>query len=820
MSPRLSKRQQREQEELLALASSKPSQVSPASPDLHESSAEDEVVPAKTGFAALFTPEDEPDVAESEEEETAMPTKSRKAKKKKKKVATTRDEVHPDPANPSAPRPQPGAQTKSTSKKGKGKEKKKDDTDDLDKALAELSIKYPDLQQVASSTTFDTRTTALSSLLSVSVSQLDAESELKKFFGSKAVSAAQSATSDPSPYKKRRGVQPQTQRSQLTRPQPSWAMIKQREGLSSRPLTEEEATRKASKGPAGFGKWWSVEYGKRYKGVTKTFMQAVMTGDPETLWGVLQRMPWHADTLLQLAEVYRHREEYSQAIDYVSRALYAYERAFLGSFSFTSGNNRLDFDRVENRPFFLAVHRQVIDLQRRGCPRTAFEHARLLLSLEPLTDPHGALLHLDYLSVKAGMGDWLLDVWKVYQGGSSDDCIDPSVLPGWTYARALLLKAKEKQKKDRGEEESTEALRQAILAFPSMVPLLADKCDISLSVEVRKHKAFRIHTDGSGLSPAESIIHLLSHLYAQRSSPLWKSSAQASWLSSTANALLSTLATQRTNPTRERFIRTFSSVALRHSIYRHVFVLEQTHAQPQNRTLTAFIPPDITQGGRHLACDPLPPQTALSTYDAAFFAGSEDALAAPGRPRRRTQAEERHLARLIPDAATRAQIIAFFEQNPGLGAQVPGGIVQFVQMMAEMPEDALEDLMMGAAAAEGGAGAGWGVQPGLAERGLMPGELPDEGIEIDVFWDVEEGEEDGEGVTGGDAVDETQHEQLTMQPNDDNDNDEDEDEEEDIAPMPIRVVRNLLNRLWGGGGGAQQESSGEEGSDRDRDGVD
>ncbi|KAF8429387.1 transcription factor 25, partial [Boletus edulis BED1] len=124
--------------------------------------------------------------------------------------------------------------------------------------------------------------------------------------------------------------------------------------------------------------------------------------DPETLWQVLQRMPWHADMLLQLAEVYRHREEYSQAVDYVSRALYAYERAFLGAFSFMNGNNRLDFDRVENRPFFLSIHRQVIDLQRRGCPRTAFEHARLLISLEPLSEPHGVYLHLDYLCVKAG----------------------------------------------------------------------------------------------------------------------------------------------------------------------------------------------------------------------------------------------------------------------------------------------------------------------------------------------------------------------------------------------------------------------------------
>lgn len=89
-------------------------------------------------------------------------------------------------------------------------------------------------------------------------------------------------------------------------------------------------------------------------------------------------MPWHADTLLQLSEVYRHREgqlwsfsftslslyllyisEYTPAVDFVDRALFAYERSFVGAFNFTSGLNRLDFDRVENRPFFMAIHRQV-----------------------------------------------------------------------------------------------------------------------------------------------------------------------------------------------------------------------------------------------------------------------------------------------------------------------------------------------------------------------------------------------------------------------------------------------------------------------------
>ncbi|KIJ58856.1 hypothetical protein HYDPIDRAFT_163022, partial [Hydnomerulius pinastri MD-312] len=719
MPPRLNKRQQREQEELLALADRKPS---PVSPNPHESSEEEVVAaPAKSGFAALFTPEDEPDVPETEEDDTAKPMKSRKAKKKKRKAASARDDSPADSPPPSKPavRAQPSALA---SKKGKGKDKKKDDLDDLDKALAELSVKYPDLQQLASGSSTDTRSTTLSALLSVSVNHLDAELELKKFFGSKAVSAAQSATASSPANKKRRGVQPQTQRSQLTRPQQSWGMIKQREGLSSRALTEEEVAKKVNKGPAGAGKWWTVEYSKRYKGVTKTFMQAVMTGDPETLWGVLQRMPWHADTLLQLAEVYRHREEYSSAIDYVSRALYAYERAFLGAFSFTSGTNRLDFDRVENRPFFLAVHRQVIDLQRRGCPRTAFEHARLLLSLDPLTDPHGVLLHLDYLSVKAGMGDWLLDVWNVYQGGKVEEtegCMDPSVLPGWAYARALLLRGKEKERRDRGEVKSTEALRQAILTFPSVIPLLADKCDISLPTEVRSHKAFRIRTDGSGLSQAESALHLLSHLYVQRSSPLWKSTPISTWLSRTTASLLPLLSTTSQSPTRTRFLKAFTSPTLLHSIYRHVLVLDATHAQPQNRTLTAFIPTSITLGGRtQLACDPLPPPTALSIYDATFFANSEDPFAPSTNPRRRrTQADERLLAQLIPDAATRNQIIAFFDQNPGIAAQVPGGVVEFVRMMGEMPEDALEDLMLGAAMMrEGGGGMGGiGVQPGLAD---------------------------------------------------------------------------------------------------------
>jgi len=86
------------------------------------------------------------------------------------------------------------------------------------------------------------------------------------------------------------------------------------------------------------------------------------------------------------------------------------------------------------------------DLQRRGCIRTAFEFGRFLYSLEPWTDPHGVLFHLDFVSIKSGMGQWLLDVYAEFSGARTEfeDHLNPSALPGWAYARALALFAREK----------------------------------------------------------------------------------------------------------------------------------------------------------------------------------------------------------------------------------------------------------------------------------------------------------------------------------------------------------------------------------------
>ncbi|KAK7053756.1 transcriptional repressor TCF25-domain-containing protein [Favolaschia claudopus] len=757
MPPRLNKRQQREVEELEALG--RPSAT-------HETSSDDEsnnIGNAKAqptrpsgGFAALFTPVEDGSDGSPDENLNATP----KSKKKKKKKAA----ANPDVSEP--PRTPPVAKNeKKAAKKAKARERKAD-KDEFDQALAELSIKYPELQNVVNSSGAESASSSssasLASLLSVSLANLDSEAEMRKFFGARVIQANKSAGGTPT----RRNQT--TQRSNLTRPPAVWFQTAPREGLSLAALSDEEVGAKYSRHAWDLGreeKWWTVEYSKKYKSVTLAFMNIVYSGDPNGFYSLLQKFPWHGDTLLQLAEVFRHREEYAQAVEYVDRSLFSYERAFFGAFNFTTGLNRLDFDRIENRPFFLAVHRQTTDLQRRGCVRTAFEFARLLLSLDPFNDPHGALLHLDFLAVKTNMTQWLLDMFDLYATRrnttqTKDARVDPSLLPGWSYSRALALRSIGKFK---DPDAGTAALIEAIRSFPSVVPLLADKLDISLPNTIRSHRDFKIETDGNYLRPPEAVLHLLSHLYAQRSSPIWKE--EASWFASTVTTEFSSLpASLPVSQRRQDFLSLYQNLNLRFSIYRHVTVLETTY-----RRLFSYIPQDVL-AVKSLQCDPLPPPTAVTLYDDAFFAGTQDLRTfMPTLTARQRAHQGRILAQLIPDAAMREHLQAFFDANPAVQERFPEGVVQFAEAAAQMDPEEVEALMLVALANADDANAGGG----------MPGN-----------WEPEGQNEEGAAVEEEEDADE---------------------EEEEIAPLPIRMLRNVIGRFWGGNAAAEDPSSDEDG---------
>lgn len=117
-------------------------------------------------------------------------------------------------------------------------------------------------------------------------------------------------------------------------------------------------------------------------------------------------------------------------------------------------------------------------LGRRGCWLTAFNFAKLLFSLDPLGDPHGAALWLDFLAVKSNNGEWLISMLE--QASSHQAAMAWHGYPGMAYAQALALRADENAKKHGDHSESDLALQEAIKKFPQVVLPLADKIGANL----------------------------------------------------------------------------------------------------------------------------------------------------------------------------------------------------------------------------------------------------------------------------------------------------------------------------------------------------
>jgi hypothetical protein len=313
-------------------------------------------------------------------------------------------------------------------------------------------------------------------------------------------------------------------------------------------------------------------------------------------------------------------------------------------------------------------------------------------------------------------------------------------------------------------------------------------------------------------------LHLLSHLYAQRSSPIWKE--EASWFESTVIAEFSSLpASLPVTNRRQDFLSLYENANLRYSVYRHVMVLETTY-----RRLFSYIPQEVLNV-KALQCDPLPPPTAVTSYDDAFFEGTEDLRTfMPAITTRQRAQQGRVLAQMIPDAGVREQLQvriaffagaafigsshsqAFFNAMPAVQARFPEGVVQFAEAAAQMDPEEFEALMLAAA---------MGNEDG-AERGGMPGEMP--GFP---HWEPEAQEPAREQEAVGEG---------------EGDNESSDDEEEEVVavsfslqllpfanvllqPLPLRVLRNVISRFWGGNADADDSSS-EDGDPLDTAGVD
>lgn len=332
---------------------------------------------------------------------TASNTKAKSTKKKKKKNKSGKDKA----SSPNKPSDH-GARA--------------DHQDEIDAALASLSMKSQDGSYAMTNVRQDDSKLDLCRLLAIESKHLNAMNEMKRLFGN-----IMTEDDTPSPDRRRgRGPQTLDLGSALTA---RYSPLSKGQGLSGLALRRnvfisgKEEWPKAPSGGLGMEieekdkdsiKHYRFVHNTAYQDVQQQFESCVESMDPQRMISMLQFNPYHISTLLQVSDIAKHQGDHSVSGDLLERALFSFGRSVQSSFSnaLAEGKARLDFRRPENREFWLAAWRYMANLGQRGTWRTAYEWAKLLLSLDPEGDPYAIMMVIDQLALRGGQSEHFLEM--------------------------------------------------------------------------------------------------------------------------------------------------------------------------------------------------------------------------------------------------------------------------------------------------------------------------------------------------------------------------------------------------------------------------
>uniref|UniRef100_A0A1A8QDC0 Transcription factor 25 (Basic helix-loop-helix) n=1 Tax=Nothobranchius rachovii TaxID=451742 RepID=A0A1A8QDC0_9TELE len=420
------------------------------------------------------------------------------------------------------------------------------------------------------------------SVILVEHRNLNPETELKRYFGARAV------LGDQRPRQRNRHFHRSTW---MTSPKDSWPRFS-RPGVSMTLLESKNGIQ-----------CFTFEHSRDYQQVQFKFLDAVESMDPNNIVALLQLNPYHIDSLLQLSDVCRIQEDQEMARDLIERALYSFECAFHPLFSLTSGTSRLDYLRPENRAFYLALYKHMVFLEKRGCPRTALEYCKLILSLDPDSDPLCMLLLVDFLMLRSREYKSLLQLYQDWE-----EHRNLSQLPNFAFSCALCrFHLSQQEDLDPKEAENQkkladQMLQSALIMFPGVLMPLLDLCTVQPDATVTSHCFFGPKSQ-IGQPPA---LAELTALYVGRTYALWKEAAIMLWLEESVKEVLrrvdvkDSFVEECENKRKQRY------QSAPRNIHRHVLLSEIKEA-------TSTLPLDVT-AQPVMGFDLLPPLDSVISY--------------------------------------------------------------------------------------------------------------------------------------------------------------------------------------------------------------
>jgi len=322
-------------------------------------------------------------------------------------------------------------------------------------------------------------------------------------------------------------------------------------------------------------KWFTFGMSDTYSEINRKYEQMLSNPqagmqDPNLLAMFVADNPFFAETILQMAMVLYYVNDRGRGSDLLRRCMYLYETALPSSLlPSNSANNEanndifMDINRQPNSGFFACLFRIMQTSGMSGCHPNALAVGRYLLSLDPLRDPMGVLLILDYYALASRRASVALseeDEDGLELGASfivdlvesekitinwEDDLTSrhhkcPLLqLPSWAFSYAMALYRLSRK------EEADEALKTALETFPMVLPKLLEMNKVN--VQARSFQmdwptvlpAFNHDLNAANIDEVNTQIEArvaraagehLVRIFVERNHKLWKENDVVQWM--------------------------------------------------------------------------------------------------------------------------------------------------------------------------------------------------------------------------------------------------------------------------------------------------
>jgi len=481
-----------------------------------------------------------------------------------------------DGASTTLQKPQPEKRKKKRKKKAGNiaSKKSEEEIDEIDSCLKELEMEQGN--NIISEESYEENINPIREILNVQSKHLNPENELKRIFGARVVATSSSR------QRKTRGGRPHPRSSVLVTPKPTWPPTTKC-GLSMRPA---ESTQN--------GSWFLFEHNSSYQAIQRRFLSAVEALNPDLIMALLNSHPMHIDSMLQLSDICKMGDDSSMAAELVERTLFALESSFHPCFNLLSGNCHLDYRHQENRAIFIALFRHLNFVGARACYRTALELCKILLTLDPSTDPLATVLMIDFFALRSRSFQWLIDLFEAWN--PSRNLVQ---LPNFAYSVALA-KFHVARGSENGLEMADKMLQRALISFPSVLLSLLDKCSIEPHPDVMGCQFFL----DNRAEPAA--LKSLCALYTSRTFHCWKEPEILPWLEKNVTTVLKKITENDPRIKESASERSTRYQGLPRNIHRHIMISDCKEA-------LSHLPKELKEEPG-LAWDPLPPLNSIDTY--------------------------------------------------------------------------------------------------------------------------------------------------------------------------------------------------------------